>query len=212
MTVKRSLFIIAVATCAVGVISAQGARSDAASLADQEMLAIQVEARVVVADQDEASSRLASWADDHGGYFVERSFQRVVVRVPTARVDQYRELIYEIGDPVLAYNPSARDLRDEISIVRAQIISNEEALEQILEYIDESGVAGTLALEQELRSVLTEIERLSGRLRSLQNSIAFSHIRVHLSAQQETIPRQRPSSFQWINTIDLYRFIQEARP
>lgn len=212
MILKRLLTVLAVATCAVGIISAQGALSDAGSLADQETLAVQVEARIVVADPDEASSRLASWADEHGGYFVERSFQRVVVRVPTAVVDEYRERIYEIGDPVLAYNPSARDLRDQISILRAQLISNEEALQQVLEYVDESGVAGTLALEQELRSVLTEIERLSGRLRALQNDIAFSRIRVHLTAQQETIPRQRPSSFQWINTIDLYRFIQEARP
>jgi hypothetical protein len=212
MTVSRSLFIIAVAACAVGVASAQGALSDDASLADQETLSVQVEARIVVADQAAASTELASWADEHGGYFVERSFQRVVVRVPTPRVDDYRALIYEIGDPVLAYNPSARDLRDEISTIRAEIISNEEALEQILEYVDESDVAGTLALEQELRAVLTELERLRGRLRAMQNSIAFSRIRVHLSAQQETIPRQRASSFQWINTVDLYRFIREAQP
>jgi hypothetical protein len=212
MTVSRTLVIIAVAACAVGVVSAQGALSDAASLADQDTLSVQVEARIVVADQAEASNQLASWADENGGYFVERSFQRVVVRVPTPRVDDYRALIYGVGDPVLAYNPSAQDLRDEISTLRAEIISNDQALEQILEYVDESNVAATLALEQELRAVLTELERLAGRLRALQNDIAFSRIRVDLSAQQETIPRKRPSSFQWINTMDLYRFIREAQP
>ena len=59
---------------------------------------------------------------------------------------------------MLSYAPSALDLREELSRIESAIASREESLRLVLGYIDEANVTGTLSLEQEISSLMSQLE------------------------------------------------------
>ena len=168
-----------------------------------------VRAQVVVLDAEAAGRRLTEWAEAAGGYYLSRSSAGVVLRVPAARIAELKPVLEDVAEVVLSYRPSATDVREELGAVQSSITSTREALELILSYVDEADVVGTLALEQEIAQLVTQMERLEGRRRKLTNDAAYARVEVVLSSRRQSVPEQRPSSFDWINTVDLYRFLGE---
>jgi hypothetical protein len=175
-------------------------------------LAYEVRASLVVLDSDAAGRTLTAWAEKLGGYFLERSLDTVVLRIPAARIGELRPALQEVAEAVASYEPSTQDVREELTSVESAITSREEALNLIILDVDRADVAGTLALEQEIAGLMTDVEALTGRRRLLLNNAAFAYVEVSLSARRQTVPSQRASSFGWINSVDLYRFLQEVLP
>jgi hypothetical protein len=175
-------------------------------------LAYEVRAEMIVLDADAAGRRLTAWAEKLGGYFLVRSMDSVVLRIPAARVGELRPLLEEVAEVVVSYAPSTQDVREELAAVEASLTSREEALSLILRDVDRADVEGTLALEREVTGLMTDLESLQGRKRLLQNNAAFARVEVSLSARRQAVPTQRASSFAWVNTVDLYRFLEEVLP
>ncbi len=174
-------------------------------------LALQARAQLLVSDREAAAGALITWTEEQGGYFVERSRERVVLRVPADAFDELREVARMTAEEIITYNPSAQDLRQELSAVEAAIASREENLERVLAFLDESDdIEGTLALEREISSLMQELESLRGRERAIRTRIAYARAEIALSAQAADIPDRVPSSFEWLNSLDLYDFIGEA--
>jgi len=197
----RAIILVAVLVCTSGGIAVA-----------QDTLAISVTLQLIASDAEMTSRSVAEWADAAGCYFTFRSKQQLLIRIPPDRVPELRMLIEEIGDTVVSYNPSATDYREEMARNEAAITSRTEALDRILIYLDEADIAATLSFERELRSLLQEIEYYTGQNRRIQNEVAFASATINLSSRQRTIPEQRPSTFAWVNTVDLYRFLREAQP
>jgi hypothetical protein len=175
-------------------------------------LAYDVRSSVIVLDAEKASRALTDWAEGLGGYFVLRSLESVVVRIPADRVGELRAALQGIAELVVTYEPSTTDVREELGAVQAAIKSREEALTLILGYVDKADVAGTLALEQEIAGLVSSVETLQGRKQRLENDAAYARVEVSLSSRRQTVPTQRLSSFAWVNTVDLYRFLREVLP
>jgi hypothetical protein len=171
-----------------------------------------VSAQVLVLDAEAAGRELVTWAESVGGYYLLRSADSVVLRVPAEKVGEVRSVLERVAEIVLAYQLSAIDVREELASVASAIKSREEALELILTYVDQADVEGTLALEQEVSQLVSQLEALEGRKRRLENDAMYARISVNLSSRRQTVPEHRPSSFGWINTVDLYRFLEEALP
>lgn len=178
----------------------------------EETLAVSVTLQVIASDPEATGLALSGWADASGGYFTSRSEQEVVLRLPPALVPELRSRIAEMGDTIVSYNPGAIDYREELSRINAAIKSRSEALDRILAYMEEANVRATLSFERELRSLLDEIEHYTGQKRRITNDVTYASATVLLSSRKRTIPEQRPSSFSWINTVDLYGFLREAQP
>ena len=174
-------------------------------------LAHTVFAGIVVAEREAAARALTDWAEARNGYFVRRSLERVSLRVPPQSLSGLQTKLGELSFEIVAYNPGASDIRQELRAVEAGITSREEALSQILAYLEESDVRATLAFERELTALLGEIEGLEGRRRVLINRAAFARVEVSLSTQQQELPPTVASSFGWINTMGLDRFLREAQ-
>jgi len=174
-------------------------------------LALEARAQLLVSDREAAAGALITWTEEQGGYFVERSLERVVLRVPAEAFDGLREAARATAEEIITYNPSAQDLRQELSAVEAAIASREENLERVLAFLDESDdIEGTLALEREISSLMQELESVRGRERAIRSRIAYARAEIALSAQAADIPDRVPSSFEWLNSLDLYDFIGEA--
>lgn len=190
---------------------AHAVAQDGGEAGDTGFLALEARAQLLVSDREAAAEALITWTEEEGGYFVERSLERVVLRVPADAFDELREVSRMTAEEIITYNPSAQDLRQELSAVEAAIASREENLERVLAFLDEADdIEGTLALEREISSLMQELESLRGRERAIRTRIAYARAEIALSAQAADIPDRLPSSFEWLNSLDLYDFIGEA--
>ena len=153
---------------------------------------------------------MTDWALDTGGYFLFRSLDMVMLRIPYNRVEAFRGYLDSVTDAVVAYSPSAADVREELAGLDSGIISREDALSLIVTYLDQADVASTLAIEKEVNILISQLEQLKGRKQRLINDALYARVEVFLTTQQQTLPSRIPSSFTWLNAIDLYRFVREA--
>ncbi len=210
MSVRTSPgWVLVLAALGLGVAMPMPAETVASAGSGGPLLAVSVSARVITGDRDAAGERLSGWAEANGGYFTYHSLDRVVLRIPDHALADLRDAMTESGDELLAYHPAATDLSAELRDVEAAIAARREALDRILEYLSDSGVSATLAFERELRSLNQEIEGFVGRRRAIVNDAAYARVEISLTALRRSIPERVPSSFAWINTVDLYRFVDE---
>jgi hypothetical protein len=194
----------------IAVLAALAATGAAAQQPAQPDLSIVVRAQVVVVDPEASSRELTAWAEQSGGHFLLRSRDRVILRVPAGRVEDLRKLLLSRSEAVLSYAPSATDLREQRTRADSGIASREESLRLVLQYVDDADVTATLALEKEIASLVQAIEQLKGTRNRLAYDAAFARVEVQLRSQAQTVPQRRPSTFGWINTVDLYRFLEDA--
>lgn len=182
----------------------------ATALFAQESLAQSVSAQIAVTDPQAAARDLSDWAERQGGYFVVRSLDRISFRVPPRSLPELRAELDSVAFQVLSYNPAARDLTSDLSAVEAGIRSRSDAVERIVQYLSSADVTGTLAFERELTGLVSEVESLEGRRRYLLDSVALARVEVGLSSTERQKPEELPSSFDWINTLGLYRFLNST--
>jgi hypothetical protein len=174
----------------------------------EQYLSRSMRAQIMVADPERTAQRIAAWTERSGGYYIFKSMDLVVVRVPMEDLEKLRALTEKEAEQVVSINFEALDLRESILRTQSGIQSREEILRKNLFYLDRADVEGTLAIEREILRLLQEIENLKGRLRKLTADIKFARAEIHLSFIEQTLPQDVPSSFQWINTIDFYGFVQ----
>jgi hypothetical protein len=170
-----------------------------------------VQAQIIVADADAAGKALADWAEEEGGYFTRRSLERVDLRIPSTSFPSLRARLEGIAEDVVSYAPSASDLREQMAAVNAALASRNESLQLVLSYLDDADVAGTLALEREIQALVQSLEQLEGRRRQLANDASYARAEVFFSSPTQTIPSRMPSTFAWINTVDLYLMLERVR-
>ena len=167
-----------------------------------------IRATILVADPDKAADEIAAWAEAAGGYYLLKSSDEVLIRFPYQAMGELRKTLEKIAEDVIEISPEAFDLREDILGLESGIRSREEILKKNTSYISEADVEGTLAIEQEIIKLLSEVESLKGKLRKLNVDRLYSIGRVSLKFMEQSIPEDIPSSFAWINTVDFYRFMQ----
>jgi hypothetical protein len=170
----------------------------------------QLNATLLVADPDLVAERIAEWAEAAGGYFLVKSSTQVVIRFPSAKMDELREFVKTIAEEVVTLTSKATDLREQFLEIQAGIASREEMLRNTLNFLDRADIKGTLAIEKEVITLLKEVEELKGKLRKIYVDRLYALATINLNYFQQSIPQDIPSSFEWINHIDFYKFIQEG--
>ena len=169
-----------------------------------------IEATVLVVDPDKAAESLELWVEQTGGYTLLKSSDRVILRLPFERIPQLRATLRELSEDILEISPQSQDLREQILEAQAKINSREEVLRQSLALLDQADVQGTLAIEKEILTLIDEIEQLKGTLQKLNIDRTFSRAEISLRYLEQTLPENIPSSFDWINSVDFYSFIDQG--
>jgi len=157
---------------------------------------------IEVPSTTDAQHRITSIAESHGGFVVtseakqreslersQRTFDvKLVVRVPS---DQFRGAFDEIKN--LASNTpeesvSSQDVTEEFIDLEARI-KTQKALElQFLEIMRQANkVADALEVQRQIADVRTEIEKLEGRKRFLENRSSLSTITVNIQTPKPVI-------------------------
>src|SRR5215813_14180264 len=143
----------------------------------------------------EVQRKIASIAESHQGFVVtSEATQRttddrtkpeitvnLVVRVPAAQFDQTMNEIRATSQRIIQEKTSGQDVTEEFMDLDARI-RNQKALEtQFIEIMKRAGkVEDALSVQRELAEVRTEIEKLEGRRRFLENQSSLSTITVTL--------------------------------
>jgi hypothetical protein len=142
----------------------------------------------------EGQRRIASIAEARGGFVVTsesrqqyndggRPFEIITleIRVPAAQFDAARDEIRGTGSRVTAEKITGQDVTEEYIDLEARIRTQKALEGQFLEIMKgASKVSDALEVQRELANVRTEIERLEGRRRFLENQTSLSTIKVTL--------------------------------
>jgi len=178
--------------------------------AEENPLQQSVQVGMLVADPDQAGDRIEGWAEAQGGYLLEKSSERVVLRLPQARLPLLRGFLEGLSENLGSYSPQAADLREQLSQTRSGLRSREEILKRNLALLDQADAAGTLAIEQELLSLIEEVEGLKARLAALSLDQLYARVEIALSFRESPLPKDIPSSFGWINQVSFYALVEEG--
>lgn len=145
----------------------------------------------------EAQRQVASITETHGGFVVtSESKQRnssdpssrildikLVARVPSNQFDGAVGSIEKLASNVIQRNVAGQDVTEEFIDLEARI-KTQKALElQFLEIMKQASKVGdALEVQRQIADVRTEIEKLEGRKRFLENHATLSTITVNLQA------------------------------
>ena len=150
----------------------------------------------------EGLRKITAVAESHGGFVVTSEFKQnpvaagakpsqsvtVVARVPASQFASALDQIRNAGERLIQEKVSGQDVSEEYLDVEARL-RNKKALEgQFLEIMKQARkVEDALDVQSQLADVRTEIERLEGRRRFLENQAALSTITTTLQMPQPII-------------------------
>lgn len=171
------------------------AAADTASQAFARKIIRNANLTIEVTSPAEIQRKIVSIAESHQGFVVtSEASQRtgddktkpeitvnLVVRVPAVQFNAAMEEIRGVGQRMIQEKVTGQDVTEEFMDLEARI-KNQKALEaQFIEIMKRAGkVDDALSVQRELAEVRTDIEKLEGRRRFLENQASLSTINVTL--------------------------------
>ena len=157
----------------------------------------------------EAQRKLASLAESFGGYVVTaESHQQdargagappivsVEMRVPAPRFDEAVAQIRALGGRVRQEKITGRDVTEEYIDLEARLRAQRALEAQFLEIMKRAArVSDALEVQRELANVRSEIERVEGRRRFLENQSSLSTIKVVLQTPAPLVSAETSGFF-----------------
>ena len=153
-------------------------------------------------DPAEGQRKIASIAEARGGFVVtSESKQRntegqlkpemvvtVTVRVPAAQFDAVMSEIRATGNRVTEEKMTGQDVTEEYIDVEARIRAKQALEAQFMEIMKQAkSVQDALEVQRQISEVRSEIERLEGRRRFLQNQSSLSTITATLAPPSQIV-------------------------
>lgn len=183
---------------------------DTSKPASARILIYTAQLQVSTTDIDAALTAARRLCDEVGGYMDALMPDSIRIRVPAARFDEVLERVKTLGT-VRSRNIQAQDVTDEYVDLQLRL-RNAEALRDRLAAILEKAqtVKETLEVERELGRIREEIERIKGRLATLEKQVAFSTITISFVRPAEMqIERQAPPPpFPWLDDLTVERVLR----
>jgi Domain of unknown function (DUF4349) len=144
---------------------------------------------------NESQRLIGSIAEKHGGFVVISESKKneavsqsvastvvnMVVRVPAQKFEATMEEIRGVGGRILHEKRAGQDVTEEYIDLEARIRTKRALETQFMEIMKQAHkVSDALEVQTQLAEVRTEIERLEGRRRFLENQSALSTINITL--------------------------------
>jgi hypothetical protein len=153
---------------------------------------------------------VAAVASELGGFLARQSNDAITIRVPAARFHEAVARLEKLGD-ITARDIDAEDVTQEYLDLELRIRSARamrERLQLLLERANK--VTDSIAIERELERVVTEIERLEGRFKYLQDRVQLATITVSFAARgQELVAKDTfRLPFPWLDQLGLGRLLE----
>ena len=198
----RSASMQPVADTTVPLSDADGSRS--AGEAFNRKIIRNAEIGLEVEEPAPAQQRISAIAESNGGFIVTSEIKQVgststsvtiVMRVPADKFGAAVEAIRTGGGTVLREKITGQDVTEEFIDLEARIRTKVALEQQFLEIMKQArSVSDALEVQSQIADVRTEIERLEGRKRFLENQSSLSTITVTISSPSPVV-RTESTSF-----------------
>lgn len=157
----------------------------------QEQLIIRTgDMEIIVEDTEEAIEGITARTIDAGGWVVNSNvFQNgeaksgsMTVRVPVAQFESVMGQIESLSAEVVRSTTSGEDVTEEYVDRQARLQNLEATADRVRGFLEDADdVEEALAVNAELSRLESEIEAIRGRIQYLEQSAAFSTIRVEIT-------------------------------
>ncbi len=153
------------------------------------MIVRTVDMALTVGDLAGTLQEVQTLAEGMDGWVVQSSRQEdhrafISVRVPAQRVDETMGRLRELATKVDSEVSSSRDVTDEYVDHQSRLRNLAASEEQLLELLGQTAkVEELLLVQQELSKVRGQIEEIEGRIKLLEETVAFSLINVSLELE-----------------------------
>lgn len=124
-----------------------------------------------------------------GGYYDNESFSKsayelrysLQLRIPSANFDQLLQNINSDSDEILSKNVHAEDVGEEYYDIETRLKSKKAYLKRYQEITGNAkNVDDLLAIENQVRQLIEEIESQEGRLRFLDDQVGYGTLNIEL--------------------------------
>jgi len=174
----------------VPLSDADGSRS--AGEAFNRKIIRNAEIGIEVEEPAPAQQRISSIAESNGGFIVTSEIKQlgststsvtIVMRVPADKFGAAVEAIRTGGGTVTREKITGQDVTEEFIDLEARIRTKVALEQQFLEIMKQArSVSDALEVQTQIANVRTEIERLEGRKRFLENQSSLSTITVTITS------------------------------
>ena len=179
----------------------------------QAQTASQVTATLVlkVAKRDEAADALVKKTQALGGYFSTLASAQVVLRVPVDHTEELLATARGLG-LVVSKTYQRTDQSAALGDLRSRLGARQDVLKRYLEVLGAAHADAVVTVEQQVTSLIAEIEGLQGQIRMMENQVDYATVTVAFQFRERAAPRvDGSSSFAWLNTVNLSDLISGFR-
>lgn len=185
----------------------------AQSSAGDRLMTYEARFSILVSNVDKAVDEYLAAVGEAGGHLSRRQDGTVTCRVPAARFFALTERLRGFGR-VLEEQIDAQDITREYHDLELRIQTAENSLARLVAILERADdVENILKIEQEMRRLTEEIERMKGQLRYYADNVAFSTIRVQFTSNapdQKPIELRTRSPFRWIELLGVEQVLRRG--
>lgn len=179
-----------------------GERIEEVSAAADRKIIRNADLTIEVASPPETQHRIVSIAEAHGGFVVTSEAKqrdggdsanrtldiKLVVRIPEDQFGGALDKIRGLATNLNHENVTGQDVTEEFIDLEARIKTQKALEAQFLQIMRQTGkIVDALEVQRQIADVRTEIERLEGRKRFLENRSSLSTITVNIQAPKPII-------------------------
>ncbi len=161
-----------------------------------------------VINPSDARVALREKATELVGHPILLTDHSVEVKVPPARLSAFIAAAGEQGI-VVEKTLAREDLTLEIAQLEGTLKSKREILGRLRGFFDDSNLSATLRIEQTMTNLVAEIEAIKGRLRVLRDRTKWALVNISFRFKRRDRIVYVSSPFEWLNTVNLDRFLEE---
>jgi len=177
--------------------------------AADRMLVYRGSVAVEVARADDAAAAFLAKVAEWGGHLSSQRGPQYVVRVPAARFETAFQWVRAAGR-VLDESREASDVTDQYLDVGIRLENARKSRERLLALLAKADkVEDMLKIEEQLRRLTEEIERMEGQQKLLADQVAMATLTATFRAVAAAggPVQQRPSAFPWLRSLGADRLL-----
>ena len=156
---------------------------------------------LVVQRVADALDQVKKLAEGMGGWMQQMSATSITVKVPADKFLAAIEQVEKLGE-VASKEVKGTDVTDQVRDLRIRLENAEKLRTRLLALLDKSTkVEDTLKIENELARTTETIEMIKGKLRYIEDQVAYSTLTVHVNSP---LPQQQVTAeipFQWVRSL-----------
>jgi hypothetical protein len=191
------------------VAKPEGTTADVASATTRQS-AILASLVVKVSSATDTVVELRQYVATIGGFPSLITNNELVLKIPPEHLSAALARIGKAG-LVMQKSLAREDLSLDIAKLEGQLESKRAILAELRRFFDTSDVAATLAIEKNMTDLVVELESVKGKLRVLRERAQWVVIQVNFQFKPRDRVTHVVSPFQWLNTVNLERFLAEFR-